>query len=148
MTDSIFMKAMEVIRDRIQDMDLPGITDDRIKVRRLGHDGEHWHEGITIHPVPEKYHMGTNRLENVGYGCAVTMVINNNNDDDYKLDRLLLWREEIRREFVEDTVMVGLGTLCTTKVEMERVIEWDELFEKNLDVSRLVIRVYSLETRT
>lgn len=148
MTDSIFMQAMEAIRDRIRTLALTGLTSDRVQVRRLPHDGEVYHPGITIHPVTEKYHDGSNMRENVGYGVAITMVVNCDNDQDYLLDRLLLWRETIRRHFVEDDGMVGVANSCTLKVEMGHVIDWNDLIKDNYDVSLMVIRVYVLETRT
>ena len=146
MANSIFKSALDAVAARIGTLSLEG--DPRIKVRRMAHDNERFYDGITVHPVTEKNHDGTNVRESVGYGCAVTMVQNNNNDDDYKLDRLLLWRETIRREFVEDVQLSGVGTTCTVKVEYGYPIDWNELFDVNYDVGRLVIRVYSLETRT
>jgi hypothetical protein len=148
MTDSLFMQAMEAIRDRIRLLTLSGLTSDRVQVRRLPHDGEVFHPGITIHPVPETYHDGTNMRESVGYGCAITMVVNNDNDQDYLLDRLLYWRETIRRHFVEDDGLVGVANSCTVKIEHGHVIDWNDLIKDNYDVSRLVARVYVLETRT
>lgn len=148
MADSIFMNAMETIRDRIKDLNLTGLNDAYVKVRRLPHDGEHYFEGITVHPLPEIYHVGTNERESVGYGCGVTMVVNNDNDEDYKLDRLLKWREAIRRHFVEDATLTNVSTCCTVKVEHNNVLDFKILHGGNLDVSSLVLRVYSLETRT
>lgn len=148
-TTSIFMQAMESIRDRIQSLTLPGLLDNRVHVRRLPHDGEHYFPGITVHPVTEKYHRGTNMRENIGYGCAVTMVVNNECDQDYLLDRLLYWRETIRRHFVEKGNLeeVTLQPTCTVKVEHGHVIDWNDLYDKNVDVSSLILRVYVLETR-
>ena len=148
MTDSIFMTAMEALRDRIRGLSLEDLSTDEVAVRRLPHDGEHMYRGVTIHPVTESYDQGTNERENVGYGCAVTMVVNNDNQATRKLDLILKWREEIRREFVEDASLTGVSTTCTLKVEHGYPIDWDALFDKNYDVSRLVIRVFSLETRT
>ena len=148
MAESIFMQAMEAIKTAIDLLALDDLPSHRVKVRRLEHDGEKHFEGITIHPVPEIFHHGTNMRESVGYGCAVTMVVNNNNNSLYLLDRLLLWREKIRRHFVENTTLSTMSTICTIKVEMGHVIEWKELYDRNIDVSRLVLRVYSWETRT
>jgi hypothetical protein len=147
MTDSIFMQCMEAIRDRIQDLDLPGLQDNRVTVRRLPHDGEVYFPGVSIHPVEEKYHQGTNMRESIGYGCAVTIVVNNNNNQDYLLDRLLYWREIIRRHFVENDGLVGVSGSCTVKVEHGHPLAWNDLVQKNYDVTSLVLRVYVLETR-
>jgi len=148
MSTSLFMISMEAIRDAIKTLSLTGLEDNEVKVRRLPHDGEQYYQGITVHPVKEIFGQGSNLLEEVGYGCAVTMVENNNNNSDYKLDQILLWREAIRRYFVENTTLSGVSETCTIKVETGHVIDWDELFDKNIDVSRLVIRVRTLETRT
>ena len=148
MAASTFMRAMEQIETRIIALHLDGVENDRIRVRRAPYDGEHLYPGITIHPVKENYHVGTNERENVGYGCAITMVVNNDNDDFYKLDRLLDWRETIRRHFVEDARLTGVSTTCTVKVDHGHPLDWDDLTTRNQDVSSLLLRVYSLETRT
>ena len=142
------MKAMEAVRDAIRVLALTNLTSAEVQVRRLPHDGEQFYPGITIHPVTETYGAGSNVLEEVAYGCAVTMVENNNNDSDFKLDQILLWRETIRRYFVENVTLSGVSETCTVKVESGHVIDWNELYEQNIDVSRLVIRVRTLETRT
>lgn len=147
MSDSLFMQAMEAIRDRIRLLALSGLTSDRIQVRRLPHDGEVYYPGITIHPVEETYHIGTNVREALGYGCSITMVVNIDSDQDFLLDRLLLWRERIRRHFVEDDGLVGVSGSFTVKIEHGPPIDWDDLIKKHYDVSRLVARVYVLETR-
>lgn len=149
MSDSNFMKAMEGVRDEIIALALTGLLDSRVAVRRLPHDGEHYFPGITVHPLPEIYHTGTNERESVGYGIGVTIVVNNENDSDYLLDRLLLWRQQIRQYFVENPTLTNFSTgLCRIKVEHGHVIDWNTLYDRNLDVSSLVIRVYILETRT
>lgn len=147
---SIYMQCLEAVRDKIQALDLTGLPDNRVVVRRLPHDGEHYFPGISVHPGDENYDQGSNMREAIGYACAVTMVVNNNNDQDYLLDRLLYWRETIRRNFVEDSTLTGVtsGVVYTVKVEHNRVIDWTDLYDKNLDVSSLNIRVYVLETRT
>lgn len=147
---SNFMKAMDGIVTEIQALNLTGLEDNRVVVRRLPHDGEVYYPGITVHPVPEKYQPGTNQRESVGYGCAVTMVVNNDNSAAYLLDQLLYWRECIRKYFVENPTLTSVTTehICALKVEHGNVIEWDDLIGKNYDVSSLIIRVYILESRT
>ncbi len=149
MATSIFMQCLEAVRDEIQALNLSGLPDNRVRVRRLPHDGEHYFPGVTVHPVPEKYEKGTNQREDIGYGCGVTIVVNNENDQDYLLDRLLYWRETIRRHFVEKPGLtaITLSSSCRVKVEHEHVIDWTTLYDKNHDVSTLVVRVIVRETR-
>jgi len=143
------MLAMEAIRDAIRTLGLEGVDSEEVQVRRLPYDGQdHWYRGITVHPVPETYGQGTNEREDIGYGCGVTLVQNNDNDSDYKLDQLLDWRETIRTYFVENSTLTGVSTTFTLKVEHGYVIDYDKLYDRNYDVSRLVVRVYSRETRT
>lgn len=144
------MQAMEGVRDAIQALDLTGLNDNRVAIRRLPHDGEVYYPGITVHPIDERYDRGTNMREAIGYGIGVTMVVNCDNDKDYLLDRLLLWRETIRRYFVENDSIstVTGGSSYTLKVEHEKVLDWGDLRNKNYDVSTLIVRVYVLETRT
>jgi hypothetical protein len=150
MADSIFMQALEGVRDGIQNLNMTGIPDNRVSVRRMPHDGEHYFPGITVHPVEEEYSQGTNMREAIGYGCAVTMVVNNDNDSDYLLDQLLLWREKIRQYFVENDTISSVtgGVSYTLKVEHGKVLDWGALQNKNYDISSLIIRVWVLETRT
>lgn len=146
---SIYMQCLEGVRDVILALDLSGLPDNRVVIRRRPHDGSNYFPGITVHPAQERYSPGTNWREAVGYGCAVTMVVNNDNDKDYLLDRLLTWRETIRRKFVEKGALTGVtsGDVYTLKVEHEDVLDWTRLRNDNLDVCSLCIRPFVLETR-
>ena len=149
MTDSIFMQAMEAIRDRIRLLALTGLSDDRVQVRRMPHDaGGTYFPGITVHPVTETYESGTNMRENVGLGCGITMCVNCDDDSDFLLDRLLLWRETIRQHFVEDDGLPPVANSCSIKIEHGHPLVWDELVNRHYDISRLVARVYTLQSRT
>lgn len=148
MTDSTFMMCMEAVQTVIQDLNLTGLNDNRVCVRRKPHDGKRFHHGVSIHPGDERYDQGTNEREAIGYGCVVTMAVNNDNEQLALLDRLLYWRQQIRRKFVEDGSLGSVTGVYSVKVEHGRVIDWTDLEDKNTDVTVLVIRVYVLETRT
>ena len=147
---SIYMQCLEGVRDVIVALGLTDLPTNRIVIRRRPHDGSMYFPGITVHPSRERYSPGTNQRESIGYGCAVTMVVNNDNDSVYLLDRLLGWRESIRRKFVEKGALSGVtsGTVYTVKVEHEDVMDWGLLKNSNLDVCSLCIRPFVLETRT
>ena len=147
---SIFMQCLEGVRDVIRALDLTGLPDNCVVIRRRPHDGSNYFPGITVHPSQERYSGGTTAREAVGYGCAVTMIVNNDNDKDYLLDRLLTWRETIRRKFVEKGALTGVtsGDVYTLKVEHEEVLDWNRLKHDNLDACALCIRPFVLETRT
>lgn len=147
---SIYMQCLEGVRDVIIALNLTELPATRVAVRRRPHDGAHYFPGITVHPAAERYSVGTTAREAIGYGCAVTMVVNNDNDKDYLLDRLLTWRESIRRKFVEKGALTGVtsGDVYTVKVEHEEVLDWNRLRMDNLDVCALCIRPFVLETRT
>lgn len=144
---TFFYDALNAVADEIRALNLPGLDADRVKVRRLPNDGEHYFPGITVHPVTETTAEGTNMMEDIGYGCAITMVMNNNNAQDYLLDRLLEWRETIRRYFAENVTLGVMGAVCTIKVEFGNVIDWNDLLQGNYDVSRLIVRVWNRESR-
>jgi hypothetical protein len=150
--ESVFKQCLDAVATAIQNLNLTGLTDNRVAVRRLPHDGEAYFPGITVHPVSEVYHAGTNMREAIGYGCAVTIVVNNENDQDYLLDRLLQWREKIRRYFVENSTLPGVtatgASVCTLKVEHGNPLDWNDLTRKNYDVSTLIVRAFVWETRT
>ena len=149
MYDSFFLEALNSVVEDLRQLGLPGLDSTDIKVRRLPTDGEVYHKGISVHPVTEIYDDGTNMREDIGYGCGITMVVNNNNNQLYLLDRLLRWREMIRRHFVEKTVLQVMTTLCQIKVEHGPVLDIGELIKRNnYDVSTMVIRVWSRETRS
>jgi hypothetical protein len=149
---SYYKDAMDAIATELETLraggSLPGISVYEIKVRRLPHDGEHYFPGITIHPVGETSWRGTNEQEDIGYGCGLTFVQNNNNDSDYLLGNVATWRENVRRYFVENITVGSMPTPFTVKVEHGHVFDWDDLLQDNYDVSRLVLRVWSRETRT
>lgn len=149
-SSSKFVLAMEGIATEIQALNLTGLEDNRVAVRRLPHDGEHYFPGITVYPYDEQYRKGTNTREHIGYGCGVAMVVNNDNAQLYLLDRLLYWRECIRRYFVENHTITNIDgdDMCMIHVEHGHVIDWNLLFSKNYDVSTLVLRVFVLETRS
>jgi len=148
MASSTFLQAMEAARDRIRNLGLSDLDSYEVQVRRLPYDAKgNYHRGVTVYPVPETYDVGTNEREAIGYGLGLALVSNNDNDSDYKLDQLLVWRETIRMDFIEDASMTGVGTVFTVKVENGHVIDWDA-YAGNYDVSKLILRAYSLETRT
>lgn len=145
---SIFYTALHAVREAIIGLDLEGVDRSSIRVRRFPHDGEVYYRGITVHPVRESTGPGTNMLEDIGYGCGLTMVVNNNNASERLLDRVLMWRETIRRYFVENDTLDTMSTVFTVKVEHDDVFAWDDMVRSNFDVSRMVLRVWSRESRT
>ena len=146
MADCTFKNCLDAIVTIIDGLSLDGM--DEAKVRRMPHDGEHYWPGITVHPVTEKFDTGTNKTEHVGYGCQITMVLNCDNDDDFQINRVLSWREAIRKKFVEDPTLGSVTGVYRMTVEHGHVFQWDDLVDKNYDVSSLIIRVWVEETRT
>ena len=148
MANAIFYDALVAIETALINLGLTGLDTTRIKVRRLPHDGEHYFPGVTIHPTQERYFDGTNMREDIGYGCSLTMVQNNNNNSADLLNRVLQWRETIRQYFVENDTLGSGTTIFTLKVEHGDVFTWDGMIKDNYDVSVLTIRVWSRESRT
>ena len=150
MADSTFKQALDAVKTALEALDLDGIgqSNGRIKVRRFPHDGEHYFPGITVHPSKEEYDVGTNNREDVGYGCQLTMVQNNDNDDDLYLNRVLQWRETIRKTFVEDPTIGTIPDDFRVMVEMGPVFVWDDFAKENYDVSIMTLRVWCRESRS
>ena len=139
---------MLAVQDIIKALALEDIPEDEVRVRKLPHDGEVYYRGITIHPVEERSIHGTNEREDVGYGIAVTMVQNNDDDMVRNLDRMLTWREAIRKKFVEDRDLGGLTQHFTIKVEFGRVFDDRDILKRSFDISVLVLRCWAREVRT
>lgn len=150
MPDSYCKQSLDAVHAAIVALGLAGIDSTKIKVRRKPWDSERPYEGITVHPLEELAWRGTNMREDIGYRLGVTMIQNNDMaiNDATTMERILQWREAIRRYFVENSSLGAIAEMFNIKVEHGPVFKDDELKFDNYDISQLVLRVWIRETRT
>ena len=144
---SIFLNILNDIAAQIRAIGLPGISASRVKVRRMPTDGEQMFPGITVHPVTERIGRGVNDRDDIGYGVALTIVQNNSGSSLEGLDRILMWREQIRHHFLTQKTIVGEQCVFVIDVEHGYPIDWSSEFRKNYDISSMVLRCWVRENR-
>jgi hypothetical protein len=104
--------------------------------------------GIVVHPEREDQNAGTNRSEDVGYGCGVTMFIPADHSSD-DLGPVTEWREIISRKFRNirlTNVRVNVGHVCICTVEPADFAK--DFKNHEYEISSLLIRVWARETRS
>lgn len=146
---SLFGKVLDAVATVIQGLDLDGVHDDEIRVRKHPDDDSRVYPGITVHPAVDWQHRreGTNERDDVGYGVQVTMVQATSQDVRRQIDRRLLWREKIRREFIHQRApLSSITEVYTCHIEAAPPFNRRD-FRKDYDVDSLVIRVWTRETR-
>lgn len=145
--------ALTAIKTVIAGLSLTNLQTGELTVRRQWArkqgDGT-WlpHRGITLHPEDERQDPGTNRSEDVGYGCGVTMMLPADHSSE-ALGIVTEWRRLIRRAFINQRLSVTAptnGHVCISTVEHG---DFAKDFDKHkYELSSLLIRVWTRETRT
>jgi len=133
------------ILDAVQTaIDALSLTDcEEVAVRAVPKDGGEFYHGITVSPVAEQEFAGTNTREDIGYGVQITMVVANDVDPT-EGDLLTTWRQTIRKKFIHQKI-ASITTVTTCLVEPGPVYANTP---EHLDISTMIIRVISRETRT
>jgi hypothetical protein len=137
----------------IKALNPPGFQLDEIKVRRQGVRKEGngtWkcHRGITVHPEPERQEPGTNRSEDIGYGCGVTFLLGADHSEQ-NIGYITDARELVRRKFINQrlpNVKVVTGHVCTSTVEHGDFAK--DFDDHQWEIGTLLIRVWARETRS
>ncbi len=141
---STWQDCLDDIVLNIQGLNLTGVQDDQIKVRKHPRNKTQWFPGITVHPVSTGHDEGTNEREDIGYGCQVTMIQRSGgvNVKD-SIDKIILWDVAIRQQFI-NTTLSGVSTVwqCT----IEEAGKFDErASSKDYDVLALIVRCWVRE---
>ncbi len=154
MMTSVLGQCLEAVAEIIRGLALPGLNHDSIRVARLpwivGGDGNVIiNPGIVVHPVRERTAPGTNVREDIGYGCAITMIRPASHSSMEDVDIVNQWREAIRQRLVEarlDDIVVDDGHYCITKIEHNELNVPRE--GHRYEISSIVARCWVREART
>lgn len=151
MPDSTFKQALDAVATAIQGLDLTGLPDDEVRVRRWPwketSQGTVPHRGITVHPLTEAEYPGTNERDDIGYGIGVTIIVGSDHAAYEQIDRVPAWREAIRRNLHR----TRLGLSITGCNELDFMVSHGQLnVPKDLskyEVSTLFCRYAIRESR-
>ena len=90
--------------------------------------------------------MGTNEYEHIGFGCLITMAINDNDDTD-EHDIIAQWRQAMRQTFNHQRLS-GVTPSCVCLTEPGGVYSEKLRSERrDMDVDFLIVRAIVSETR-
>jgi len=145
---STFLDAMIAVRDRVRALNLPGLDNSDVQVRKLPTDGEQFYRGITIHPVRERIGRGVNDRDDIGYGVAITFVQNDPGEWVEHMDRWLHWREKVRQDFINDSCVTGIEVVFHVRVEPGTVYSEKDILRRDYDIGTMVLRCWVREGRT
>lgn len=155
MADAIYKQVLDAVVTAIKGLDLTGIEDAEIVLRKVPWDGDMLHKGITVSWDEDKVDWvgnpeGTNERDMVGYPCHVTIVGGTGRGWADEIGTVSKWREDIRRTF-HCKRLAGMESVSTHQRVICKVgmggpsIPAEYL--KNSNVSQMTIWVWSLETR-
>ena len=150
---SAFYDCLTAVRDRIRSLNLTAISDDDVRVRKLpyGRGFDVDKPLIAVCPINEEFNLGaTNERDDIGYGVAIVMLQPSNQDLESHIDRILQWRESIRKSFSCDNVndLTGAPDSLYVVRLMPGAVFDKAAFDNQFDQSVLVLRLTSRETRT
>ena len=130
----------------IQGLTLTGIESGEIQLRKVHRDAETISRGITVSPGNTTEGIGTNAQDDFGYGMLVYFVTGTGNGYSDDIDRMTLWREQVRKQFHNKRITsVTTNTVCNVSPGDSYITK--EL-RNNQDVSALLLRVWTREQRT
>jgi hypothetical protein len=145
-------QCLAEICTRIKQLGLEGLSADEVKVRRqpFRKSGDRTlipHRGVTIHRIKPVQQAGTNRSEDIGYGCGITTFKGADHSESVGPEQD--WEEIIRRAFINQrlaNVTPFKGHVCISTVEHG---DWSEEFDDHeYEIGMLLIRVWARETRS
>lgn len=145
--------CLTAIALKIKNLNLLGLKADELAIRRqpFRQQGDRTlvpHRGITLHPEVEREIAGTNRSEDIGYGCGVTMYTGADHSSQ-ELGSVTEWRRKIRRAFINQRLaglLVEGGHVCISTVEHADFAK--DFAEHKYELGMLLIRVWARETRS
>jgi hypothetical protein len=146
MPDAVAKQCADAIVTVIQSLSLTGIESSEVTARKVARDAAQVRRGIQVAFTTDSVGGGTNERDDIGYGFIVTCCQGTSRGDTDDLDRVTLWRQQIRRAFHNQRLSgVNEIYICT-------VSPGDQFIPKELrkhnDVSALYVRCWSREQRT
>lgn len=144
---SIMFSLLTDARDRIQNLNLTGVTSSNIVVLTTPEDAERYLPGlpaIMVTPFGSETIVnfdGTNARDDIGFPVLIAIVDAANRDQSTDLNQWLLWREDIIDEFIHSPAgTTPRGVPLETMIEPKPIVDIQAWFQKNLFVSALVVR--------
>lgn len=146
-------QCLDKIVQTIKGLGLLGFKQDEIKrlrqwARKQGNGVWIPHRGITVHPEQERQESGTNRSEDIGYGCGVTFCLGMDHSEE-ALGYVTDAREIVRRAFINQRLQgltVVKGHVCISTVEHGDFAK--DFDDHQWEIGTLLIRVWARETRS
>lgn len=169
--ESTYYAILTAVYDAIVALGLASIDTDNIELVKT----EHYREtvepglpGIHIMPAPVEtilVNEGTTCRDDIGYPVTVLMMdadrqdtatdlpadaVPGTQDQEHRFDAKLLWREQIRKAFLNQrlTTATGFPNVHRCTIEPGEVIRDNDWLEANIWISQLVIRCWTREARS
>lgn len=106
--------------------------------------------GLTIYPLSEQYGEGVNSAQDIGYLCGLVFAYKYDQDAVLTSDRLLAWRELLRRSLTDQRLGVTISNSTTPKEHVCILVRSGEgLTNPNKypgwNITRLVVSVWLRE---
>lgn len=150
MADSVLKSILDQVQADIRSLNLADIDAGNIQVIKVFSNVEErlpTLPGVLIAPLDgESINRGggTNNRDDVGYPIAVGMFAADSDSQTENYDRNLLWRERIRRKFVNQRLS-GVPSVYTCVAEPRQIVDPQRWLSRNLWMSTLVLRFLSRE---
>lgn len=147
---SIYEQIKSQVNIAIQALNLPGLSSANIVVGKIARDRPDILPslpGILIANYGNKAPLAaTNLRDDIPYQVLVAAIQASNQDQLVNADRLTYWIEKIGRRFSRSTNFAPLPTVYDTEIIQD--VNFDlGAFGNNVDVSMLVLKFFSRESR-
>ncbi len=148
-TRSTYEQTLELVRDGIVNLDLPGLSKSQIKIRKYPWDKNKIHTGITISWDKEVEDVGTNERDDIGYPCVITMVSGTTGSWNHNVDEITIWRREIFRKFHNRRLLgvVYTGTNNLVCKARHGTVSVPSRWQDKYDVGQVIVTAWFRETR-
>lgn len=145
MPDSVMKQCGDAIVTVIEGLDLTGIEDTEVTLRKLYRDGDSIQRGVSVCPVPEREAPGTNVRDDYGYGFLIVMCQGTGHGMSDDIDKVTLWRQSIKRAF-NNKRLTGVSECYICTFEAGDTFMPRE-YQGSRDVSSFVVRCWCREPR-
>lgn len=152
MANSVLKTVLDQVQADIRSLSLEGINDASVHVVKVFNQIEEVIPelpGVLVLPIDSESvarNAGTNNRDDVGYPVAVGMFAADSDSQAADFDRNLLWRERIRKKFVNQRLS-NVSSVYTCLIEPRQIVDPFRWLSRNLWVSTLVLRFMSRESR-
>lgn len=143
---SLSMRCMQAILDRIQSLGLPGIDELSFYIRKFPWNIQVTHPACLLYPVNERVAGGTNASDDVGIGIGITFTQPSNRDLSQNMDRLLFWRENTLAA-LHNSRLEGICEVYLVTVETANTVFDPFSFAAQYDATQLIARCMTRRLR-